>query len=110
MSRQAFEHLHQSTALLTGADHVGEHVRENDRLTRHSVGKAFAFNDILLELGADLIRDAFTADIGHTVQRGCQGHTGFEQVRELIGIVGQLLERRFSLTGEVIPKSLGQEV
>ena len=80
MSCQTFEHFYQGTALLAGTDHIGEHIGKNDRLACHGIRKTFALNDILLELGADFVRNAFASDVGHTVQRGSQRHTGFEQV------------------------------
>ncbi len=107
---EAFQNFYQRAALFARADHVHKHVGENDRLAAHGLREAFALDDVLLELAADLGRDAFAADIGHTVEGGRERHTGSEEIGQLVGIVGELLHAGLFLAGEVIPCALRQEV
>ena len=92
MIGQPFEHLHHGAARFAGFYHVQVHIRKRMRMERHRVGKRFALAHIAEQRLAHLRRDAFALQIRHAAERAGEGHTGIEEVGQLTGKVGEVLQ------------------
>ena len=108
MVPHAAEDINQRAARFAGLDHVDVEIGKYDRLFAHGFGKALAFHHVLLELAADFGGNALGFKVGHAVERHGQGHAGLDQVGQLIGEGGQLLELGLALLVEVPPEGRRQ--
>ena len=100
MIRHASQHLDQRAAGFASAHHIHVKIGENPGLFRHWIRQTASLHDVLLELFADIGRDAFGFEMGHAVERDGQRHAWIEEVGQLLGESGQFLELGLALLRE----------
>ncbi len=92
MVGQPLKHLYHGAARFAGLHHVQVHIRKRMRMERHRVGKCFALAHIAEQRLAHLRRDAFALQIRHAAERAGERHAGIEEVGQLTGEVGEILQ------------------